>query len=150
MKYVWMLYPFIWCFKVCLFYTTIKILNNCKFMQCKSFFYINNIFNLINEHLKVKVCGVFSLFDCKGWNQHGKERALYFWSGLTLELNWLFLKGSFVRGLKFWGPFWQRSSQSISWAMARSDGKEILAIATVLFCKIRYEQRSMERSSLCM
>ena len=40
--------------------------------------HINNIKNLINECLKDEVCGVFSLFDCKGENQHREERALYF------------------------------------------------------------------------
>ena len=37
-KYVCMLfYPFTWCFKVCLFYTTIEFLNNCKIVHCKRF-----------------------------------------------------------------------------------------------------------------
>ena len=30
------------------------------------------------KSLKVKVCGVFSLFDGMGGNQHGEERTLYF------------------------------------------------------------------------
>ena len=62
-------------------------------------------FYLINECLKDKVCGVFSLFVCKGGNWQGEERALYSRSSPTLELNWLFLKRSFGRGLKFGGPF---------------------------------------------
>ena len=52
--------------------------------------------------------GVISSNDCTGksrGNQHGEERALFFWTGFTLELNWLFFKGSLVRGLKFWSHF---------------------------------------------
>ena len=37
-KYVCMLfYPFTWCFEVCLFYTTIEFLNNCKIVHYKRF-----------------------------------------------------------------------------------------------------------------
>ena len=56
-------------------------------------FFINNIYNLINECLKGKARGVFSLFSYKGGNRCGEERALYFCTGFTLELDWLILKG---------------------------------------------------------
>ena len=56
-------------------------------------FFINNIYNLINECLKGKARGVFSLFSCKGGNRCEEERALYFCTGFTLELDGLILKG---------------------------------------------------------
>ena len=56
-------------------------------------FYINNIYTLMNECLKGKARGVFSLFYCKGGNRRREERALHFSTGFTLELDWLILKG---------------------------------------------------------
>ena len=56
-------------------------------------FYINNIYTLMNECLKGKARGVFSLFYCKGGNRCREERALHFSTGVTLELDWLILKG---------------------------------------------------------
>ena len=47
----------------------------------------------MNECLKGKARGVFSLFYCKGGNRCREERALHFSTGVTLELDWLILKG---------------------------------------------------------
>ena len=74
------------------FIPQLRNLKTVKSCTLKGFF-INNIYNLINECLKGKARGVFSLFSGKGGNRCGEERALYLCTGFTLELGGLILKG---------------------------------------------------------
>ena len=74
------------------FIPKLRNLKTVKSCTLKGFF-INNICNLINECLKGKARGVFSLFSCKGGKsvRRGKSPLLLYW--LHIGAGWANFKG---------------------------------------------------------
>ena len=57
---------------------------------------------------------VYFHYDCKRGKSARRGNSPLHLKWPTLELNWQFLMGSFVRGLKFRGPFWHPLNSNVA------------------------------------